>query len=168
MILFTCPTGNVQSVRSRVGNICDYLKADMSLSDFRQFLKSELVGEGALVGSLPEHALKEIEDLRSSKYESWEWVYGRSPQFTLHNKLRFAGGSIEVYLTTSHAVIQEISFYGDYLSMCPMTDLQHALAGCLFRREDVRNVLLRFPLSDYFGSITLDEILDVIFHATKP
>ena len=154
------------SVRSRVGNIRDYLKEDMSLQAFWRFLKDELVGQGAVAGTLPSVASEEIERLRADKYETWEWVYGRSPRYNMHNKRRFSAGGVEVFLTTKNAIIEEITFCGDYLSLCPMTELQEALKGCPFRHEDVAAVLSSFRLSDFFGAITAKEILEVIFHAT--
>ncbi len=154
------------SVRSRVGNIRDYLKEDMSLQAFWQFLKDELAGQGAVAGTLPQAALEEIERLRADKYETWEWVYGRSPRYNMHNKRRFPAGGVEVFLTTQNAIIEEITFCGDYLSLCPMTELQDALKGCPFRYADVAFVLSTFRLSDFFGSITAKELLEVIFHAT--
>lgn len=36
--------------------------------------------------------------------------------------------------------------------------------GTPFRREDVGAVLDRFPLRDYFGTITRDQVLDTIFY----
>ena len=156
-----------QSVRSRVGNIRDFLQNDMNLREFWQFLKAELLEEGTVESQLSAQALLEIEDLRRNKYETWEWVFGRSPQYNLRNKRRFPAGGVEVLLTTKNAVLEEIAFFGDYLSMCPMAELQDALKGCPFRKEDVAAVLSRFQLSDYFGAISQEEILDVIFHATK-
>ncbi len=156
-----------QSVRSRVGNICDYLKEEMTLQEFWQFLKAELAGDGMVAGSLSEEALQEIDTLRKTKYETWEWNFGRSPQYNMHNKRRFPAGGVEVFLTTKNAIIEDISFYGDYLSLCPMAELQDALKGCPFRAEDVAAVLAGFRLSDFFGPITAEELLDVIFHATE-
>ena len=157
----------VQSVRSRVGNIHDYLKDDMSLYDFWRFLKEELTGLGTVSATLPPESLEEIEALKRNKYDTWDWNFGRSPKYTLHNKRRFGGGGVEVFLTAENGIVKEISFFGDYLSVCPMAPVQQALAGCPFRREAVERVLSSFPLADYFGSIALEELSDLIFHATE-
>ncbi len=156
-----------QSVRSRIGNISDFIDREMTLQDFWKFLKEELAGDGTIEGQLSEEALKEIDELYRTKYNTWEWNFGRSPQYNMHNKRRYPAGGVEVFLTTKNAVIEDISFYGDYLSLCPMTELQDALKGCPFRSEDVAAVLEKFQLSDFFGAITAEEILDVIFHATE-
>jgi lipoate-protein ligase A len=157
----------VQSVRSRVGNIHDYLKDDMSLYDFWRFLKEELTGLGTVSATIPSESLEEIEALARDKYDTWDWNFGRSPKYTLHNKRRFGGGGVEVFLTAENGIVKEISFFGDYLSVRPMAPVQQALAGCPFRREAVERVLSSFPLADYFGSIALEELSDLIFHATE-
>lgn len=156
-----------QSVRSRICNIRDFLKEDMDLPAFWQHLKVELAGTGMVEGKLSEEALREIDDLCHNKYETWEWVFGRSPQYNMHNKRRYAGGGVEVFLTTKNAVIESISFYGDFLSLKSLDELQNALKGCPYRSEDVAAILEKFPLHEFFGSITEEEILDVIFHATE-
>lgn len=79
-----------ESVRSRaiasrpspVCNLRPYLKHDMGISEFTEYLKNELCG-----GDIGERAFtpteeREIERLRDEKYLSWEWNLGRSPKFT--------------------------------------------------------------------------------------
>lgn len=157
-----------QSVRSRIGNIRDFLKEDMDLPTFWAYLKKQLAGSGILVEStLTPEELAAVDELKRSKYDTWEWNFGRSAQYELHNKRRFPGGSLEVYLTTKQAVIQDLTFYGDFLSQRPLDELKDALRGCPFRQEDVRAVLERFPLPEFFGSITADEVLELLFHASK-
>ena len=156
-----------QSVRSRVGNIHDYLKEEMTLQEFWQFLKVELAGDGVVESQLPEEALKEIDNMRATKYETWEWNYGRSPRYELHNKRRYTGGGLEVFLTANQGVIQDIVFYGDFLSLRSLDELREALKGCAYRTEDVAAVLDRFPLNEFFGFITKEEVLDLVFHAVE-
>ncbi|WP_397355429.1 hypothetical protein [Oscillibacter sp.] len=39
------------------------------------------------------------------------------------------------------------------------------MKGCAFRREDAAAVLDRFPLTELFGGIQKEEILDTMFRA---
>ncbi len=41
-----------------------------------------------------------------------------------------------------------------------MRGIEEALAGCRYEKEEMRKVLKAFPLPEYFGSITLDEVLE--------
>ena len=115
--------------------------------------------------SLTEEELLEVRKLKETKYDTWEWNFGRSPKFDLTNKCRFDGGSLEVGLCVEHGAIQNVVFYGDFLAVTSLQPLTEALEGCPFREEETAKVLERFPLREMFGGITETEILSAMFHA---
>jgi lipoate-protein ligase A len=154
-----------KSVRSRIGNIRDFLPKDMTLTEFWDYLKTALAGSGLQQESLTEQELAAVNELTRTKYDTWEWNFGRSPKYDLVNKRRFDGGSLEVGLHVEKGLIQSIGFYGDFLAVSSLEPLTEALVGCPFRQAEVSEVLDRFSLQELFGSITKDEILDTIFHA---
>ena len=86
------------------------------------------------------------------------------PQVNLRNKRRWDGGTLEPCVEVDQGIIRQIVFYGDFLAVSPMDEVTGALMGTPFRREDVGAVLDRFPLRDYFGTITRDQVLDTIFY----
>lgn len=153
-----------KSVRSRIGNIREFLPDGMDLPSFWACLKTALAGEGFVTGFLTEEERSAVEALRRSKYGTWEWNFGRSPVFDLSNRRRWNGGSLEVRLSVQNGLISGIAFHGDFLSRCSLEPLTEAIQDVAFRREDVKAVLERFPLSDYFGEIAEDEILETMFH----
>ena len=104
-----------------------------------------------------------MEKLKTEKYDTWEWNYGRSPKYNVHNKRRYEAGGVEFQADVAGGVIQEIAFYGDFLSVCSLEPLTEALKGCTFRKEDVAAVLDRFDLRSMFGGITKEELLDLMF-----
>ena len=152
-----------KSVQSRIGNIREYLKKDMELAEFWAYLKKSLSRDGAEPLTLLEGELRVIERLKKEKYDTWEWNFGRSPQYTMTNQKRFAGGILEACVSVEKGMISEIAFYGDFLSLRNLSSLYEALKGMPFRREEVAAVLARFSLHEYFGSITLEEILSALF-----
>ena len=81
----------------------------------------------------------------------------------MHNKRRYEAGGVEFQADVAGGVIQEIAFYGDFLSVCSLEPLTEALKGCTFRKEDVAAVLDRFDLRSMFGGITKEELLDLMF-----
>ena len=155
---------SAKSVRSRVGNIRDFLQEDMTLPEFWAYLRQALAGSGAKAGSLAPEELAAVETLRREKYDTWEWNYGRSPQYDLQNRRCWEGGSLEVRLSVKEGRIQEIRFYGDFLSKRPLDGLTEALRGCPFRRDAAAKILGRFRLEDYFGGIRETEVLDTVFY----
>ena len=81
------------------------------------------------------------------------------------NRRRWSGGGLEVRAQIEEGRICALVFYGDFLAMRPLEDITSALEGCLMRREDVAAVLDGFPLNEYFGGISRQELLDTIFSA---
>ena len=157
---------SAKSVRSRIGSIRAALPRDMDLGAFWDYLKEALSGGGMVPGSLTAEELSAVEELRRTKYETFQWNYGRSPRYDLTNRRRFAGGGLEVRVQVKEGRIRDIVFYGDFLSLSPLDGLTAALEGCAFRREAVGEVLDRFPLGELFGTITRDEVLETMFYVS--
>lgn len=157
---------SAKSVRSRIGNIRDFLPADMEVGAFWEYLKTALAGGGMVTGSLTAEELAAVEALRRTKYDTWEWNYGRSPQYDMTNRRRFPGGGLEVRAAVKAGRITDIVFYGDFLAVAPLDGLTAALEGCAFRRQAVAEVLDTFPIGELFGAITRDEILETMFYVS--
>lgn len=155
---------SAKSVRSRIGNIRDFLPRDMEIGAFWEYLKEFLSGDGMTAGHLTAEELAAVEELKRTKYDTWEWNYGRSPQYDLTNRRRFEGGGLEVRVQVKEGRITGVVFYGDFLSVSPLDGLTAALEGCAFRREAVAKVLDRFPVEELFGAITREEILETMFY----
>ncbi len=157
---------SAKSVRSRIGNIRDFLPADMEIGAFWEYLKTALAGGGMVTGSLTAEELAAVEALKSTKYDTWEWNYGRSPQYDMTNNRRFEGGGLEVRVAVKAGHITDIVFYGDFLAVAPLDGLTAALEGCAFRRQAVAEVLDTFPVGELFGAVTKDEILETMFYVS--
>ena len=157
---------SAKSVKSRIGNIRQFLPRDMDLNAFWEYLKSALAADGSFrPAELTEAELKAVQELKETKYDTWEWNFGRSPRFDMTNKRRFAGGGLEVGLCVEKGCIVSAAFYGDFLALLPLRPLTDALVGCAYREEDVAAVLDRFSLKEMFGGIEKSEILATIFNA---
>ena len=159
---------SAKSVRSRIGNIRSFLPEDMTLPAFWAYLKEALAQGGELQEEhLTPEELEEVRRLQDEKYATWEWTYGRSPKYTMTNRRKWDGGILEPRIAVEEGRITQAVFFGDFLSLTSLEPLTEALKGCAFRREDVEQVLSRFPLEQYFGSITREEILETIFHVSE-
>lgn len=156
---------SVKSVRSRIGNIREYLAADMTMTEMWNYLKKALTDGEYTEETLSDAELEEVTRLRDTKYASWEWTFGKSPKYDMRNKRYWNGGSLEVCAAVSGGRIAQIAFYGDFLSRCSLKELTDALSGCEYRRESVAAVLKSFPISDCFGGISEEEVLETVFPA---
>lgn len=154
---------STKSVRSRIGNIRDFLPNDMELPAFWAYLKDALSGGGLTPGALSAGELAEVDRLKREKYDTWEWNYGRSPKFDVRCKRYWDGDCLEANVSIANGVITDVRFFGDFLSVCGLEELVERLKGVAFRPEDVRAVLNDSPVGELFGGITADEVTATIF-----
>ena len=72
----------IKSNPSPVCNLRPYLKHDMTIDAFAEYLKTALCGENAEIRPFTDEENAEIERLRDTKYGTWEWNFAKSPAFT--------------------------------------------------------------------------------------
>ena len=154
---------SAKSVRSRVGNIRDFLPETIDVHAFWRRMLYELSQRGMTQEHLTEEELKTIACLADEKYRSWEWNWGKCPQYSYSNKKRFPGGTVEVHADVQAGRIEDVVFYGDYLAATDQKPLLQALRGQLFERSGCAAILDRFCLQDMFGEISKEEILSLMF-----
>lgn len=154
----------VKSVRSRVTNIKEHLKDSGSIEDFWQALQYYLSNEGKdkeIVLSDKDLALIELE--AANRFSTWNWIYGESPQFDLINSKRLDGGKLEIKLNVEKGYIKELRFFGDFLGLKDVSVIEDRLSNVRFSKGDIEEVLDNFDLKIYFGSISKDEIISLMF-----
>ena len=154
-------TRGTESVRSRVGNILPMMQQKITLEVFKEHLKKEFAAEEAEPLTLLEK--EEVSRLRFEKYDTWEWNFGHAPHCKMLNSHRWPGGVLEIHLDVEHGKIKNIEFFGDFLSVADVSEVQTNLKNCVYRYGAVREILCKLPLHLYFGTITQEEILASIF-----
>ncbi|MCB0733120.1 MAG: lipoate--protein ligase [Flavobacteriales bacterium] len=89
----------VQSVRSTVANIIDYLSESTTEVGFTQQLMRYLANYfGAEICELTDQQVEQTQTLVLEKYRTWEWIYGYSPAFRMisdQGSIRVRKGHIE-------------------------------------------------------------------------
>lgn len=79
---------SVQSIRSRVANIADYLtdapQMDVFMEQLSAYLSARFGSEGAY--ALPEEDDQKVRSLAEKKYSQWEWNFSYSPAYSFHGK----------------------------------------------------------------------------------
>ena len=104
-----------------------------------------------------------MERLKTEKYDTWAWNYGRSPKFDVTRKRYWDGGCLEASVSIADGRITDIRFCGDFLAVRDMDALLAALKGTAYRPEAVRPVLEASPMAELFGTITVDEVIATLF-----
>ena len=99
--------------------------------------------------------------LRDEKYSTWEWNVGSSPEFDLIRSTRFSGGEVQVHMNVRDGIITDIRFYGDFMSIRDVSELEEKLKGQKFKQGDIKKVLSQIDIKEYFGFISLEELLSL-------
>ena len=150
-----------KSVRSRVTNLRPYLPPDCTLAAFRQALLDNVLAEtpGEPYALTPDDRAA-IEALRASRYATYDWNYGASPECTMRKKRRFEGcGTVEAYFTIRRGVIEGLVFRGDFFSLDEPETLAARLIGLRPEAEQYARALSGFDVSRCFAGLSNEAFL---------
>ncbi|TAE73490.1 MAG: lipoate--protein ligase [Bacteroidetes bacterium] len=150
----------IKSVRSRVANITEFLEKPMEMAEFRQFILKEIFKNQAEIPvyKLSKQQWDEVHQLSKEKYQTWEWNYGRSPDFNIQRKNRFDFGQIDARIDVKEGKIENIKFFGDFLGYGELSTLENQLKNQMYEQENIKNILEKVDLKYYFGNISAQEL----------
>ncbi|WP_053957236.1 lipoate--protein ligase [Inediibacterium massiliense] len=151
----------IQSIKSRVTNIKDHLEKNISIEDFKNILITNILQFNKSMIKEYELQTKDIEaveKLMKEKYMTWEWNYGKSPEFNYENSKRFEGGKIQVFLNIIDGLIYECRIYGDFLGLLDLSQIEKKMIGIRYEEEYIEDFLRSIDLKKYFGSLSINEI----------
>ena len=105
----------VDSVRSRVVNLTE-LKSTITIDSLRESLMSSFLAEYG--HETLELALDEVSSNRRyqelyTKYSSWDWRYGKTPEFDISFATRFPWGGIDLAINVSQGRVKDAKIYSD-------------------------------------------------------
>jgi lipoate-protein ligase A len=100
----------VQSVRASVANISDLMPEPISLDSFSQQLIEFLHPQKER--ELTSEEVESITLLATSKYNTWEWNFGYSPDYHFTRNFSIADKNFSVGLVVSKGVINEVHTSG--------------------------------------------------------
>lgn len=150
----------VASHKSRVANLIEFLpqmKPEELMQKIRTVLMQFLAEEEI---ALPKEWAERAEVLANEKYRTWEWNFGKSPQFQVKFRKRFSFGAVDFYADIKAGKIAHCRFYGDFFAHKDISGLENALQGTLFRKEDMLKALQEAGAFEYFVGANPQELAD--------
>jgi lipoate-protein ligase A len=113
-------TSAIESTRAHTTNIKNALGIDASIDEFMQFILEEMLqdGIGGNLITLTEEDISQINELAQSKYNTWEWNIGETPEFWIDK--RHKGEAIHIHV--KKGVILESSLNPDQLEGLQLKD----------------------------------------------
>ncbi|WP_033161206.1 lipoate--protein ligase [[Mycoplasma] collis] len=154
----------IESARQRVTNLLNEMEDKITFEHFFDKLLTFFKNKyNATVSDIPQKYLEKIletQKLRSSD----EWVYGKNPEFSFFNEAKTNGGILQINANVVKNKITALTFEGDFLSKTSLDEITSKFIGLDYEKDKIKEILNKIKnLDDYFGNITIDEIINVFF-----
>lgn len=131
----------ITSVRSRVGNLVDFNeKVDVEcVIEVLKATYQDLFGAFDSVEAVGDELLNSSVELRNEceMLSSWDWLYGKTPEFTDSYRKRFSWGEIEILLKVNDGVVADVTVYTDSLNITIVDEIKGCLLGIQFKDENL-------------------------------
>lgn len=154
----------VKSVRARVTNILDELPEKMTVEAFSNQLLNKMKESYPDMTEyiFSDDELKNIQALADQQFGTWDWTYGKAPEYTIKRSVRYPAGKITTYANVEKSVIKGMKLYGDFFGIKDVSDIEQALIGLRYEYPDVLAKLQTIDTTQYFTNITPQEIAKAI------
>lgn len=161
----------IKSVWARVTNVKPYLKPEFQKLTTQQF-RDELIKRIWHVDSI--EAAKQFEyqltpedeaaisELEKRYYDNWDWVYGKSPKFSVKKRQHFDGGTIDARFLVEDGRINDLKIYGDFFGTGDVADVQNALIGQPYDQDAMQRALAKLDLKRYFVGIDPEAVINLL------
>lgn len=150
----------IKSVRSRVTNIKDCLKKDMTVQEFKDGL-AKFFCQNATPYNFSDDDILKIEKLKKEKYSTYEWNIGRSPKGKIKFMEKFDFGIMEITFDVIDGKMQNAEIHGDFFTKLDLLSLSQKLNGTNFEKQSVLSALSN--VNDYIVGANANDIVDKLF-----
>jgi lipoate-protein ligase A len=152
---------SVKSVHSRITTINENAGERISMDEFKEALKKAFLVGSADTYTLTGEDRENIERLKTEKYETWEWNYGRSPLYRMSREKKFPSGMVSVYMQTENQSIADIKIYGDFFGNGEISELEQRLKG--IRLDDnLEKILEGLEIEKYMQGIHASDLAQLL------
>jgi lipoate-protein ligase A len=155
----------VKSVKSRVGNINEFLEEEMDVTEFRDRIMEHIIAthENARLYEYTEKDREQINKLREEKYITWDWNFGTSPKYNFEKLIKTNGGNIEFHIDVENGIMEDVKIFGDYFNTFDTKEVENLLKKTPHDENQIREKLNQIELDKYFHSVTMDELIKGMF-----
>ncbi|HGI8756851.1 TPA: lipoate--protein ligase [Streptococcus agalactiae] len=154
----------IKSVRARVTNIVDHLSDKITVQEFSDAILAQMKEEYPEMDEyvLSDAELSEIQAMRDNQFATWDWTYGKAPEYTIERGARYPAGKITTYANVENSTIKSVKIFGDFFGVKPVDDIEKMLEGVRYDYKDVLAALKTVDTSQYFSRMTPEEITKAI------
>jgi lipoate-protein ligase A len=76
---------------------------------------------------------------------------------------RFGIGEIDARLDVEEGMIRGVRFFGDFFARREMAELEAALTGVRYERDDIHAALARADIASFFAEVTAEELAELLY-----
>ncbi|HGI2145704.1 TPA: lipoate--protein ligase [Streptococcus agalactiae] len=154
----------IKSVRARVTNIVDHLSDKITVQEFSDAILAQMKEEYPEMDEyvLSDAELSEIQAMRDNQFATWDWTYGKAPEYTIERGVRYPAGKITTYANVENSTIKSVKIFGDFFGVKPVDDIEKMLEGVRYDYKDILAALKTVDTSQYFSRMTPEEITKAI------
>ncbi len=153
----------IKSVRARVKNITDFLEKDYTMDDFMSIITKNINDEYPNFEEIvfTEEDKKRIEEIRQTRYLSWDWVYGESPKCNIVRKRKLSSGNFEARINVEDGCITDLKIFGDFFGIGDVEEVEKKLIGVRYEDIDIEKILEDIDIKKIF-SVSKEEFKTLI------
>ena len=131
---------SAKSVKSSVANLKEISKLDYEISDFLEKLKNEILKtqENFEIYELTKEDILNIDEIKSEKYVTKDWIYGQSPKCTF-----FLDEERDYTVEIDGGKIEKINMGDD--------NKFDSLIGLYFEYEEIKNKIAELNIKDDYA-----------------
>lgn len=141
----------VQSVRSQVVNISDFLPVKISVAEFKQHLVDDHLSRfpSCRMAVVSGDQTEQIRELARTKYETRDWIFGYSPGYSFTNSLVLNGKNFELHLEAEKGIVTSAGISGDFYPEETARRLENLIPGNFHDYESIERIhqLLNLPVT---------------------
>lgn len=140
----------IQSNRSTVANISDFMDTKLNMQDFINHLYEFhlKVNPQYKTYSFTSDEKTIISQLANEKFSTWKWRYGYSPKYTFQNRYEKNGKELQIEIWTEKGKIKICDLKGNLFPKSKLSDISDQLTGKRHCYEDI------FPVLEHGVSIS--------------
>lgn len=147
----------IDSVRSRVVNLKDYLKG-MTHDELIEHLEKDITTEVYELSKEEEQIIKDM----ALKYEDKEWRFRKQPPYTKSLNKRIKGGLFNITLDLRYGVIKDIRIRGDFFDLLPVEIIEEKLVNVNYNEKEIRARLSDIPIRSIIMDGDKEEFIQLL------
>ena len=145
-----------KSVRSPVTNICLHYP-HLTIPAFITTLTEVLAASSDVnTYTLSDQDIEAIAKLRDEKYSTWEWIYARSPEYTITKRRKINGRDVHITMAVKDSLIQSLNLDGDGNEWA---EIEKTLLGVKIHEDDIAQALDSLDLHQSVTSLSAQQLV---------